>query len=797
MWKNYLTIAWRTLQRHRAYAIINVLGLSLGCGCAILIFTLISYQLSFDNFHPGQDRIYRVVTTFHDESVEYQSGVPQPMGQAFRNDFSYAEQTARVDVYRSAQITLPGERVVRKFQEDDGVAYAEPGFFDIFHFPLLEGDPHHLLSEPHSALITARIAQKYFGTTDAVGRIIRYDNITNFKVTGILRDIPDNTDRRQEIYLSYTSLKEKDPRLASDSSWGNTNSGMQFFVRLRPGVTAQTVDKALPAFVRKYYSAEDARMTEFSLQPLSDIHFNTRLDGNTDRKYLWALGCIGVFLVLTACMNFVNLATAQALRRAKEVGVRKVMGSLRKQLFWQFMGETAGIACASFCVAYWIAWWGLPYANEVFGTRMNLNLAANPALWIFLPVLFIAVVFFSGSYPALVLSRFTPVSALKGKLSQQHIGGFSLRRTLVITQFCISQVLIICMLVVAGQIRYTATASLGFTKDAVVLLPIPKTDVVKMHTLATRISALRGVRDVTLCSQAPASSSNHLTSPRFDSRPKEEDWEVNVKSIDDHYVPAFGLSLSVGRNIFPSDTAREFLVNETFVHRLGFSSPQDVLGKTMSTSGGEVSGRIVGVLKDFHNKSFRGGIDPVCLMSVASDYRVCALRVDLGDWNAIREQVAGFWNQGYPEYVYSYQFLDERIARFYAQDNTLLHLIEGFACIAILIGCLGLYGLVSFMAAQKTKEIGVRKVLGAGSVDILWLFGREFGFLVGIAFIIGAPVAWWAMNRYLQDYTYRIRITWDIFALAIGATLFIAGITVAWRSARAATANPVKSLRSE
>jgi predicted permease len=797
MWKNYLTIAWRTLQRHRAYTIINVLGLSLGCGCALLVFTLISYQLSFDTFHPDRNRIYRVVTTFHDENVEYQSGVPQPMGQAFRNDFAYAEQSARVAVYRGAQVTLPEEHEDRKFQEDEGVAFAEPGFFDIFHFPLQEGDPHRALAEPNHALITARVALKYFGTTDAMGRIIRYDNLVNFKVAGILRDIPDNTDRRQEIYLSYANLKNKDPRVANDSSWGNTNSGMQFFVKLRPGVTPQTVDRALPTFVRKYYSPEDARTTEFSLQPLSDIHFNTQLDGNTDRKYLWALGCIGVFLVLTACMNFVNLATAQALRRAKEVGVRKVMGSLNKQLFWQFMGETAGITLASFCVAYWIAWWGLPYANEVFGTRMNLNLGANPGLWLFLPILFAVVVFFSGSYPALVLSRFTPVSALKGKLSQQHIGGFSLRRALVITQFCISQVLIICMLVVAGQIRYTATASLGFTKDAVVLLPIPRTDAVKMHTLATRISTLKGVQDVTLCSAAPASSSNHLTSPQFDNRPKEEAWEVNVKSIDDHYVPAFGLKLMAGRNIFPSDTAREFLVNETFVHRLGLPSPQDVLGKTMSTSGGDVSGRIVGVLKDFHNKSFRGGIDPVCLMSVAQDYRFCALRVDLDAWNAVKGQVAGIWNQGYPEYVYSYHFLDERIARFYAQDNTLLHLIEGFACIAILIGCLGLYGLVSFMAAQKTKEIGVRKVLGAGSVDILWLFGREFSFLVGIAFLIGAPLAWWAMNRYLQDYTYRIRITWDIFALAIGVTVCIAAATIAWRSARAAMANPVKSLRSE
>ncbi|TDX00617.1 ABC transporter permease [Dinghuibacter silviterrae] len=791
MLKNIFLTAWRTLRRNRVYTFVNVLGLSLGCGGALLIFSVIHYQLNFDTFHQDADRIYRIVTTFHEENVEHQTGVPQPFGKAFLNEYNFAEQTARVDVNLRALISLPEEKTAAKYEEENGVAYADPGFFDIFHFPLLHGT--QMLAEPNTALITARVARKYFGVEDAVGKMIRYDNQRDYKVTGILADLPDNTDRHQEIYLSYANLKDKSPYFASDSSWGNTEGNMQFFVRLRPGVSAAMVDKALPQLVHKYYDPEDAKVTEFSLQPLRDIHFNTTLDGRTDRKYLWALGCIGLFLIVTACVNFVNLATAQALRRAREVGVRKVMGSLRRQLFWQFMAETTGIVLVAFALAYLLAWWGLPFANDLFRTKMTLG----PGLWVFLPALLAGVVFLSGAYPALILSRFRPVIALKGKLSQQHIGGVSLRRGLVVLQFTISQVLIISMLVVAHQLRYTVTADLGFNKDAVVLVPIPQDDAQKMHTFLNSVTALSGVQAATLCAQPPASTSTHLTNIRFDNRPKDENWEVNVKAADERYVPTFGLKLVAGRNLFASDTLREFLVNETFLRKLGLTNPDEAIGKSMSIGGHDVPGRIAGVLRDFHHSSLRTGIDPLCVTTAARDYKFCAVKVNMTDWKNTQASIERMWNQAYPAYVYSDQFLDERIARFYAVDNTLLALVEGFACIAIVIGCLGLYGLVSFMTAQRTKEIGVRKVLGAGTGDVLWLFGRELSLLIGLAFVIGAPVAWWAMMRYLQDYTYRIPIGWGTFALSLGATVFIAAATVAWKTARAATANPITSLRSE
>jgi putative ABC transport system permease protein len=796
MLRNYFKIAWRNLGKNKSYTFINILGLSSGIASAILIFTLVSYQFSFDTFHPSADRVYRVVTEFHYDGTEYQPGVPQPLGKAFRNDFSFFEKSARVYTYNKALISLPGEKEVKKFQEDDGVAYAEPEFFDIFRFPLVSGDHNAALKEPNTALITQKIATRYFGAEDPVGRIIRYNNQTNFRVTGVLRDIPGNTDRTNEIYLSYANLKDKDPYFASDSSWGSVSSGMNFFVRLKPGTTAATAEKQLPAFVKKYYGPEDAIATHLHLQPLPDIHFNADYDGSASKRNLWVLSIIGVFLIITACVNFINLATAKALNRAKEVGVRKVLGSLRSHLFWQFMIETALIVVLSFVLAFGLATLTLPLLNSLLRTRMPVDLFENTRILLFLPLLLLAVVFLAGSYPGLILARFQPIAALKSKLSQRHIGGFSLRRILVVTQFTVSQMLIIGLIVIAIQIRYSRTIDLGFRKEGVVMLPVPQDDKIKMTTLRSRLAAITGTEDITLCSQAPASGSNSYTSLRYDNRPKDEPWEVNEKFGDAQYLSTFKLNLLAGRNIFPADTLREALVNEVFIGKLGIRNPDELLGKTITVDDrkGIV---IVGVVRDFHNKSLRSAIDPIVILPEKAHYYTCAARINLTDISTVLASYEKIWNETYPDFVYSHQFLDERIDRFYREDSVTFDLVEGFAGIAILISCLGLYGLVSFMAVQKTKEIGVRKVLGARLDNILWLFGKEFSRLLLVAFLLAAPVAGWVMHNWLQDFKYRIPLSWKIFALAILSTFAIALLTVAWRSAKAALANPVTSLRSE
>src|SRR5260221_1224105 len=700
MIRNYLKIAWRTLLRNRAYASINVVGLTLGIAAAILIFTILSYQLSFDTFHPNKDRIYRIVTEFHDQRTDYSPAVPQPLGKAFRNDYAFADLTARVVSYRNMLISLPEEKEVKKFIEDKGVAFAEPAYFDIFDFPLAEGDKQTALLHPNSALITQSIAQKYFGNAPAIGKRIRLDNRIDFTVTGILKDIPANTSRIQEIYLSYDNLKDQNSWFASDSSWGNVYTGSLCFVRLKPSVTAARVDKAFPGFVAKYFKGEDLKVWQFKLQPLTDIHFDTRYDGYFDKKYSTALFFIGVFLIIIACVNFVNLATAQALNRAREVGVRKVLGSLSNQLFWQFIAETSLITLLAGALAYGLALAALPALNQLTMAKMHIRLFSDWQLPAFLALILTVVVFLSGSYPGLVLARFQPVLALKSKLSHAHVGGFSLRRILLISQFTIAQLLIIAMIIIGYQMHYSMNADMGFDKESIVTLPLPRNNLTKMHSLRDRLSSLSGVEKISLNLQPPASRRNNNTDVHYDNRTESERWSVNVKAADDQYISTFGLKLVAGRNLYPADTTREYLVNETFVKKLGIT-PQKILGKMISVD--DISAPVVGGVNDFHNYSLHSDIDPVCIMPNYQRHQICSMRIDPRHVREVLAAAEKIWNNTYPDYLYSYTFLDERIADFYFLDNILLTLVGVFAGIAIFISSLGLYGLVAFMAVRKPK----------------------------------------------------------------------------------------------
>lgn len=795
MIKNYFKIAWRTLLRYKAYTGINVFGLTLSITAAILIFTLVTYQFSFDSFHPNKDRIYRIVTEINnDAQLNHLPCVPEPLGKAFRNDYTFAEQTARVIYYRNVLIALPQEKEVKKFQEEQGIAFAEPSYFQIFDFPLTQGDPKTALAAPHSALITESIAKKYFGHTDVMGKTLRINNTLDFTITGILKDLPPNTDRRQEIYLSYDNLRNWS-RFASDSNWSNLYTGSMCFVLLNKGVSPARVDKAFPSFVTKYYNAEDAKTYGFRLQPLSDIHINANYDGKIDPKYLYALLLIGIFLLATACMNFINMATAQALNRSKEVGIRKVLGSLRNQLFWQFIAETAIITITAGVIAWFAAVTLLPSLNELTTAHMSLSLLSTGKSIAFCLIVLLLVVFAAGSYPGLILARFQPVLALKSKLSQAHIGGFSLRRILVTSQFAISQLLIIGMIIIAWQMHYSNNLDMGFDKEAIVTIPIPASDVTKMHTLRNRLTSIPGVENLSLCYQPPAARHNQNTDFNYDNRAKSEHWDVNVKAADDHYLATFGLHLVAGRNLYPSDTVREFLVNETFVKKLGIASPLDVLGKPLSVNG--ATAPIVGVVKDFHDYSLKSDIDALCIDAEAIRYEACSIKIDPHKLRETLARIQNTWNETYPDYVYSYTFLDERIADFYQMDNILLTLVEVFAGIAILISCLGLYGLVSFMALRKTKEIGIRKVLGANIGQICWLFGKEFFRLLLIAFVIAAPIAWIATHTWLQEFKYSIHPGPGLFLIGLLFSVLIAVLAVGYRSLQAAIANPINSLRSE
>lgn len=797
MIRNYLTVAFRSLTRNKAYTFINIAGLALGLAGGILIFLLIKYHLSFDNFHANSDRIYRLVTEQHRETISYSRSVPAPLGKAFRNDYTFDEKVARIATFDDALITIEHGKEVTKFKEPEGLAFTETDFFAIFNYPLLQGDWQSVLTEPNTAILTERMARKYFGTENPINKMFRLENKVNFRVTGILQDLPVNTDQRAEIYVSYNTLKQFDEWMASDDSWGGINSSMQCFVRLRPGVTSAQVEKVLPAYVKKYRPTSK-NIHHYKLQPLADRHFDARYDGVMTKTNLWVLGLIGVFLLITACVNFINLATAQALNRSKEIGVRKVLGSVRGQLFWQFITETGLITVAALLVALLFSWLLLPYVNEWFRAHLNLSFFSDWQLPLFIVVLTVLVTLFSGSYPALILAGFQPIRALKGRLSQQSIGGFNTRRALIITQFAISQVLIIGVIVIANQVRYGSQSNLGFNKEAVVMVPVgTESKAQTLHTVADQFSELSGVKKVSLCQAAPASSSNWTTSPRYDNRTEDESFAINVRSADDQYIPMFELQLVAGRNIYPSDSVSEFVVNEMFAKKLNLKSPADVIGKSLSLNGNRMKGPIVGVVKDFHVLSFHQDINPVCISSSLDRYNYYAVKIDLNNAQTTLPALEKTWSTMHPDQVFSYQFLDDQIAEFYEAEALMLKLIQAFAAIAIFIGCLGLYGLVSFMASQKTKEIGIRKVLGSSTGQIVWIFAKEFTGLILTAFVVAAPIAWYAMNAWLQNFKYQVDIGADVFALAMGGTFLIALLTVGYRSIKAALMNPIKSLRSE
>jgi putative ABC transport system permease protein len=791
MLSNHFKIALRKLNRNRSHALINVLSLSLGMACVILIFTLITYHLSFDTFHAHQDRIYRIYTEFHDDKIRYNTGVPNPLGTTFRNEHPAVEHVGRIAFLKKRVVEVSP---AKKFEED--IAFADPEFLDIFNFPLVQGNPKTVLHERNTALLTERVARKYFGDEDPIGKLVHVDDSLVVRITGILHDLPPNTDFRSEMFIPFDNLKDHTPWMVEKDWWFSVNSEMQCFTRLKPGASAATIDATvLSAISDKYYNQDMAKYFRFKLQPLADVHFNPNLKGYTEKKNLWAFGLIGFFLIVTTCVNFINLSTAQALGRSKEIGVRKVLGSRRGALFWQFMTETAVMAGLATVFAFLLAYLALPAVNRLFEIELSLNPLKNVYLVTFLPILLLIVIFFSGTYPGLILARFQPLLALKGKISPRQMGGFSLRKSLVVTQFAISQLLIIGTLVIANQLRYSRQADLGFQKDAMVILPVPNNQKSNINTLRSQFSEVAGVENVTFFDTAPASEDAGSTGIRFDTRTESETFPITIKAADDQYAPTFGLQILAGRNLHPSDTIREYLVNESAVKALGLPSNQAVVGKDASINGRK--GTIVGVMKDFHNRSFHAAIDPLCITTRSENYSHCGVKVSLANLGPTLAGLEKNWSAMYPSSIFTYRFLDEDIARFYKLDNMILWLIQAFSLIAIVIGCLGLYGLVSYMAAQKTKEIGVRKVLGASVFGILWLFGKEFFQLLLIAFGLAAPLAWWVMSRWLNDFVYRIELGAGIFVPAIAITSIIAVLTVGYRSLRAALANPVKSLRSE
>ncbi|MBT1697044.1 ABC transporter permease [Fulvivirgaceae bacterium PWU4] len=789
MLNNYFKIAIRVIRRSASYALINVSGLGLGIACAILIFSLISYHLGFDNFHHHSDRVYRFVTEEHRDAVNYASAVPPAFGKTFRDDYPFGEKVARICVAEEAIISFESNGEQKKFKVD--ARFAEPEFFDIFNFPLVSGANH--LHQANKALITEAAARKYFGNDPAVGKTFRFQNEIDFEITGVLRDFPIRTDVGGSIFLSYTSVGQYNEWYGRDDAWGGITESIQTYARLRDGVHPADVEAVLPAYVKKYRD-QSKNVHHYKLQPLADLHFDPRYGGRIPESGVWILAVVGFFLVFTACLNFINLATAQAMGRTREVGVRKVMGSTRPQLFWQFTTETFSIVMLAFLVAFGIATGVLPYINELFSTQVTLQLS-DPSLWIFSIVTMVVVTFLAGAYPGMVLSGFRPVSALKGKLQDLASRSLNLRRSLIIAQLIISQVLLIGLIVISNQMKYIRQADLGFDEEAVVMIPTASNDA-KMKTLKEQFLRTPGVEKVSVCFGAPASRNNWSTSFKFDNRTESEVFSGQFKGADADYLSTFGIDLVAGRNLVPSDSVREFLVNETMASRLGIA-PEEMLGRHLSFNGDEFKGHIVGVVRDFHDQPLRSQINPLFITTSMRHYNSYAVKINMSQAATVLPALEKLWSATYPERIYEYAFLDNETAQFYETEQLMLTMIRVFSGIALFIGCMGLYGLVSFMSVRRTKEIGIRKVLGGSVAHILWLFGKEFYHLILVAFALAAPAGWFLMSKWLELYEYHAGITVWTFAAELVVIALIVLTTVGYVTTKAALANPARALKDE
>ncbi len=795
---NYIISAIRFLVRNPAYTLINVFGLSVGIGSAYIIFHILAIQTNFDTFHSKKDRIFRVVTDSDDNGrPNTTQGTPMPMAPALKNDFPEIETTTRTYYAEEGLIAIPSrDGSAAKFQEKEGIAFIEPAFFDMFDFPVTAGSVSEL-ARPHTAVLTESMAQKYFGAENPIGKTIRFDNRFEFRVVAIARDFPARTDLPFTVMMSLESARNNKEMLGGLDfvKWSNIASNTNTWVLLRDAASATELEKALQAFNKKYFDDPNNDRV-YRLHALEEVHYDVDYGSYSnrteDRSKLLALKLVAFFLVLTACINFVNLATAQASRRAREMGVRKVLGAYRRQLIFRFLGETFLITVLSACVALGLSEIIVPKVLTAIG--LDGLTAPTSQMVIFLLLTLLGVTLLAGLYPGFILSGFKPVSILKGSVAAPH-GRLALRRGLVVTQFIISQILIIATLVAIAQVDYMHKKDLGFDRTAILTVPLPSTEGDKLDILRARLRAHASIEGVTCAFAVGAANYSWNTTISLHVRDREERVRTNMRVADDQYVPMLGLKILAGRNHLPGDTLTEFVVNETFVRTAGLSSAQDAVGQTVRLYERQIP--IVGVVADWNSSSLHSPVRPSVIGNFNAWYQEAGIRIRWSQSDDALKFIEKTWSEIYPEHVYSFQFLDERIERFYRQDVLVSNMFTSFAAIALAIGCLGLFGLVAFMVDQKTKEISVRKVLGAGVPHILSMFVGEFMKLIAIAFVVAAPLAYYAMQRWLQDFEYRVSLGAGVFILAIAVSCVIAGLTVGYQVTRAANANPVDALKYE
>jgi putative ABC transport system permease protein len=816
MVKPSFKIMTRKLLRDKTFSLINIFGLSTGIAACLIIYVVIQKELTYDTYHSKKDQIYRIVSTTYQRSnrevASSTASVPLPLPFAMKIDFPQFEKVAAVVNAGTPQVAVPGNNSPggNLFKENNGVFYADPALFEIFDYRWLSGNALRL-SEPGTVVLSKTVAEKYFGDWKAaLGRSIElWSWKEKYLVTGVFADLPDNTDIPIRLAMSSNTLRQGTPEaiINAQKLWRSTNElfKTECFVLLPRNQPIDYLAKQLPAFVKKYYKEDQDHTPTFTglaFQPLGQMHLDERTgtfkgDALPVRE-LWSLGVIGLFLIVIVSINFVNMATAQSINRAKEIGVRKVLGSGRGSLIRQFLGESAMIVFLSIVLSLMFAVLLIPYVSQLIAKPLSLSLSTDPFILLFIFILGIGVTFLAGFYPAFVLSGFHPVDAIKSKINTRTVGGISLRRSLVVIQFVMAQLLIIGTLVVYGQMDYFRNRPMGFDKKAIAIIDLPsdKADVLKYGYMKTEILQVPGVIDAAYCMDPPSSDEKIFNPVYYENDSKNLGFDVEVQYADSSYLNTFGIHLAAGRLPYPSDTIREFLVNETFIQKLGLKSPGEIIGKQLSYNGREKF-PVVGVVRDFNSRSLRDPIMPLVLSAGKNNYTDLAIRIAPEKLVGAMEQIKKIFTATMPSYAYDPVFFDDMIWQYYQKEEVTSQLFRICAALSIILSCLGLYGLVSFMTVTRTKEVGIRKILGASVNSILVLFSREFVMLIFIASLIAAPVGYYFMNSWLSGFYNHIDLGWAIFVMAALISLGIAALTVGYTTFRTAMANPVKSLKTE
>ncbi|WP_210465497.1 ABC transporter permease [Rufibacter roseolus] len=809
MFKNYLKVAWRNLVRQKIYSTINIAGLTIGITACILISLYVLDEFSYDRYHANADRIYRVTRDFKsdDGSVSLALGhVAPPFGPLIEQDFPDIEKVARV---LNTQVLVEDKEQQKAFNEKR-VYFAEPNLLDIFTIPMLKGDGKKALTEPYTLLMSDAMAEKYYPGADPVGKVLQVFSKYSVKVGGVYKAFPANSHMHPDFLVSFNTLADTAIYGAKQLATNFGNNSFGTYLLLPKNYPAQNLQAAFPAFLDKHLGGSDhararkpSEFTTLHLQKVTDVHLRSHLDSeeepNGDIKTVMILSAVALFILLIACINYINLCTARSTSRAKEIGIRKVVGAHQQTLVGQFLMESILVAILSTILALGLAEALLPWLNNFTGKTLDLDLFSRPYLLGIIVLLPLVIGGMAGLYPAVYLSKFRPVLVLKGSLSSGARNPF-LRKTLVVAQFSISIVLIIATGVISQQLNYMQNKALGFDKERLVVFNFDNGLTGKYDAFRNDLVASANIQNVGRSLLVP---SNRLLNSMGASVLRGDSLQgtslaIRFVNVDHDLFQTYGVKLAAGRNFLkdhPTDTA-SFILNESSVRMIGWKSPQEAIGQVFKY--GDTKGHVIGVVRDFHFESMHEAISPMVYLLPPNNRNYSNITVKFrGDPQEALAHIQATWKKFLPSTPFEYQFMDDMFGKLYEAEVLKQQIFTIFAAIAIFIACLGLFGLASYTAEQRTKEIGIRKVLGSSVREIIMLLSKDFALLVVIAIALASPIAWYSMDRWLEDFAYRVPLNWSTFILTGLIAMTIAMLTVSFHAAKAAFLNPVKALRTE